>query len=89
MERFSLALAGLILATVASATQAAAMGVDWATPTSGDLDGINVTMSGLSSPFLGIDTADLSGASFSGAPLSANEEVVVYGASNDWTATCG
>jgi hypothetical protein len=85
MVRLNTAIAGVIFAAVTTIAEATVI-VDWTTPTMGVLGNVNVTMSGLASPFLRIDNRDLTGPDFSAAPVS-DAEVVVYGYGNDWTAT--
>ena len=75
-----------LLSALAGAAYAAP--ADWTTPTTGSLDGVGLTMTGLSSQFLNIETRSYTTSDFSAAPLS-NVEAIQYGASNDWTATFG
>jgi hypothetical protein len=85
MYRFTTMIASVVFATAITNAEATLI-VDWTTPTTGTLGNINVSMSGLASPFLGIDNRDLTSSDFSAAPVS-DAEVVVYGYGNDWTAT--
>lgn len=85
MYRFTTMIASVFFAT-ATINAEATLIVDWTTPTAGTLGNINVSMSGLASPFLRIDNRDLTSSDFSAAPVS-DAEVVVYGYGNDWTAT--
>lgn len=84
----SLTIAGVsaisLLGTSAPA-MAAAIGVDWTTPTTGDLNGTTVTLSDFNNP--GIDSSDLSGSDYSAAPLSSSQELIAYSVNSDWTAT--
>ncbi|MGK7885544.1 MAG: PEP-CTERM sorting domain-containing protein [Crocosphaera sp.] len=84
----SLTIAGVsaisLLGTSAPAI-AAAIGVDWGTPTIGELNGSPVFLSNINDPV--IATLDLSGSDFSAAPLSSSQETIAYGVNSDWTAT--
>lgn len=66
-------------------TMAAAIGVDWTTPTTGDLDGTSVTLSNINIP--NFFTTDLSGSDYSAAPLSTSQQTVAYDQNSDWTTT--
>ncbi|MGK7879038.1 MAG: PEP-CTERM sorting domain-containing protein [Crocosphaera sp.] len=84
----SLTIAGVSAISLLGASapvMAAAIGVDWTTPTTGDLNGTTVTLSNFSFP--SISTSDLSGSDYSAAPLSSSQEIIVYDANSDWTAT--
>ena len=61
--------------------------VDWQTVTSGDLNGVRVTVTGFETPLLQIiSNRPYTDPAFSAAPL-ASAEAIEYGAANDWTAT--
>lgn len=71
--------------SIADAYGTAITSVDWSTPTSGSLGDANISMSGLSSPFLGVRTRSYTGSDFAAAQLPSTD-ALEYGASNDWTA---
>ena len=79
--RFSFlsALALLTLAALPQATQAQTF-ANWATPTSGNLGGVNFTVTGFANGSVG--NYNLSGASYSAAPGSASQQSANYGASS-------
>jgi len=82
-------LAGLLLATAASAV---AIPVDWdSSGTTGTLDGIAVTMTGLVNPDVALSATDfsldLTSGDFAGAPLAGDVELVGYSAVSDWTVS--
>ncbi len=84
----AMAVPGLLVLSLLAgvpAASAAVISVDWDSGTSGDLDGTAVTMSSVASP--AIFTADLTGADYSAAPLSATTESASYDALSDWTVT--
>ncbi len=56
--------------------------VDWTTPTLGAAGARVATLQSIAAPQIG--SADLSGANFSAAPLSASAETIGYGTSSDW-----
>ncbi len=76
-----------IVAVVLGSASASAVpvSVDWTTAGTGTLNGTSVSVTDLGSAFL--DTSDLSGADYSGAPLSATAEVLDYDTAADWTAS--
>src|SRR5262245_36127370 len=79
----------LAITTASSATAA----VDWqsasGTTATGHLGGTLVTMTGLSNAFPGpnIGHFDLSGADYSGAPLSSSQETINYAFNSTWTVS--
>jgi hypothetical protein len=82
-------LAALLLATGASAV---AIPVDWDSGgTTGTLDGIAVTTTGLVNPSVSLSATDyaldLTSGDFAGAPLAGDVELVDYSAVSDWTVS--
>lgn len=77
----------LVLSLLAGvpAASAAVISVDWDSGTSGDLNGTTVTMSSVAGSAIFI--ADLTGADYSAAPLSATTETASYDVLSDWTVT--
>lgn len=57
----------------------------WNSATSGTLDDVNFTITGLNGSRLG--TSDLSGSDFSFAPLSSNQTILGCESRSDWTIT--
>lgn len=68
-----------------STASAFPIGVDWTSATTGDLDGVTLTMSNLLDNSIG--TADLTGSDFSAAPLSTTTEILSYDTASNWTAS--
>lgn len=64
-------------------TMAATVGVNWVSPTMGELNGVDVNFSAGSSFF----STDLSGSDYAAAPLSSSQQIASYSANSDWTAT--
>ncbi|WP_228062050.1 PEP-CTERM sorting domain-containing protein [Coleofasciculus sp. LEGE 07081] len=64
-------------------TMAATVGVNWATPTMGELNGVDVNFSAGVQFF----STDLSGSNYAAAPLSSSQQTTSYRVSSDWTAT--
>ena len=73
------------------AASAAQIAVDWQTASDstarGNLGGITVTVSDVGAPKFG--SYDLSGASYSAAPLTTAQETLDYGHDSTWTVTFG
>ena len=68
-----------------STASAITTGVDWTSTTSGDLDGVAVTMSNLTASSQ--STFNLTGSDYSGAPLSTTTETLSYNTASNWTAS--
>jgi len=65
-------------------TMATTIGTNWASPTMGELNGVDVTFSDGNRIFF---PTDLSGSDYAAAPFSSPQQTVAYGVNSDWTAT--
>lgn len=89
--------AGLVVLLWAAGVEAAPIGTDWTavspTTADGNLDGISVSVTGLSRGPFGSDVLivddNLSGPDYAAAPLGPTEVIVYWAALSDWTATFG
>ena len=61
---------------------------NWNDTSGGSIGGVPFSITGLSSPFLGIEVRSYLSPDFLAAPL-ANVQAIAYGSGNDWTVTFG
>ena len=88
ITRFSFlsALALIAITALPQVSQAQVSFANWTSATTGTLGGVNFTMTGLTSPFIG-STYDLSGSEYSAAPGSTMQESLDYQGGSSWTVT--
>lgn len=77
-------VAALPLIGTTPTASAQAVGVDWASESSGTLNGTTLTLSG---PVEFVSIKDLTGPEFAAAPLSIDSEIVEYSGANTLTVT--
>ncbi len=63
----------------------AQIGAVWNSPTSGTLDGVSFTISGVTAG--SINTINLTGTAYSTGPLSTVQEYLAYGENSEWSIT--